>query len=279
MCNKISRQEQSFASLSPEEPSTIIQFTYTTNAQMYGVLKRTTAKCSHISHVYSIGRSSEGRDLLVIEFSGNPGQHELSECGVLVAVVVAALMCSGFRVLEPEVKLIGNMHGNEVLGRQLLIYLAQYLCSEYTLGNERVQALVNTTRIHILASMNPDGYELAAAEVEDRNDPELNTQEGPLLNGWTSVATTLRAFDLNRNFPDLTSVLYRTAAADTTRTDHIPIQTPTVWKATITTTIMEEEEEDEEVEEEKGEEEEVKDEEDEEDEEVVEEEEDREGGG
>ncbi|XP_061685748.1 carboxypeptidase Z isoform X2 [Syngnathoides biaculeatus] len=183
------RQELTRSSLSPEEPSTIIQFTYTTNSQLYGLLKRTAAKCSHISHVYSIGRSTEGRDLLVIEFSDNPGQHEL---------------------LEPEVKLIGNMHGNEVLGRQLLIYLAQYLCSEYTLGNPRVQALINNTRIHILASMNPDGYELAAAE-------------GHLLNGWTNGRTNAQNIDLNRNFPDLTTVFYRNRRSRHFRTDHIPI--------------------------------------------------------
>ncbi|XP_041642152.1 carboxypeptidase Z isoform X2 [Cheilinus undulatus] len=183
------RQEQAMSSLSPEEPSTIIQFTYTSNAQMASLLKRTASKCSHISNVYSIGRSTEGRDLLVIEFTDNPGKHEL---------------------LEPEIKLVGNIHGNEVLGRQLLIYLAQYFCSEYILGNQRIQTIINTTRIHILASMNPDGYELAASE-------------GHLWNGWITGRTNAQNIDLNRNFPDLTSILYRNRRSRHYRTDHIPI--------------------------------------------------------
>lgn len=60
-------------------PPTFINFAHHSYAQMVRVLKRTAARCSHIARTYSIGRSFDGKELLVIEFSGRPGQHELSK--------------------------------------------------------------------------------------------------------------------------------------------------------------------------------------------------------
>ncbi|KAM7366253.1 hypothetical protein PAMP_015707 [Pampus punctatissimus] len=179
----------------PEEPT--MQFSYHSNAKMISILKKTEDQCSDIARTYSIGRSMEGRELLVIEFSNNPGQHEL---------------------LEPEIKYIGNIHGNEVMGRQLLIYLAQYLCSEYLQGNNRIQTLINTTRIHILPSMNPDGYELAVSGLQDGDDEERHRYDS-----WNVGQNNAQNVDLNRNFPDLTSIVYRRRRRKGYRTDHVPI--------------------------------------------------------
>lgn len=183
-----------------EEPATTMKFTYHSYAQMISILKKTEEQCSDIAMTYSIGRSMEGRELLVIEFSNNPGEHQL---------------------LEPEMKYVGNMHGNEALGRQLLIYLAQYLCSEYLQGNERIQTLINTTRIHILPSMNPDGYEVAVTGVQD-NDSD-DEAEGQRYDSWNIGRNNAQNIDLNRNFPDLTSTIYNRRRQKGYRTDHVPI--------------------------------------------------------
>lgn len=85
----------------------------------------------------------------------------------------------------PEMKYIANMHGNEVVGRELLLLLSKYLLENY--GTiDRVTKLLNTTRIHILPSMNPDGYEHST--IGDSNS----------INGRANA----NGVDLNRNFPD-----------------------------------------------------------------------------
>ena len=55
-------------------------------------------------------------------------------------------------------KYVANMHGDETLGRELVIFVAQYLLENYG-SDARVTRLVNTTDIFLMPSLNPDGYE------------------------------------------------------------------------------------------------------------------------
>ena len=52
------------------------------------------------------------------------------------------------------------MHGDETLGRQLVVFLAEYLALNYG-KDERISKLLNTTELHLMPSMNPDGFEKA----------------------------------------------------------------------------------------------------------------------
>ena len=55
-------------------------------------------------------------------------------------------------------KYVENMHGDEVVGREVLLYLIQYLCDHYG-SDDTTTNLVDNTDIYVVPSMNPDGYE------------------------------------------------------------------------------------------------------------------------
>lgn len=143
---------------------TDIVFQHHSNTDLISTMQEYADRYPNITLLYTIGQSVKGKDLVVMEITDNPGIHEPG---------------------EPEFKYVGNMHGNEVTGRETLLYLIQYLCDNYGMDSE-VTNLVDTTRIHIMPTMNPDGYE--------------NAHEGD-QSGVTGRYNA-NGVDLNRNFPD-----------------------------------------------------------------------------
>ncbi|KAJ6998238.1 carboxypeptidase SOL1 [Populus alba x Populus x berolinensis] len=127
---------------------------YMTNSDLEKAVKEFGRRCSNISRIYSIGKSVLGVPLWVIEISDKPGEEEP----------------------EPAFKFIGNVHGDEPVGRELLLRLANWICDHY-MKDSLARLIVENIHLHILPSMNPDGYFL-------RSRGNANN------------------IDLNRDFPD-----------------------------------------------------------------------------
>lgn len=121
-------------------------------------LKTFAAANSDIVSLFSIGKSTDGRELFMVKISDNVDQDEV----------------------EPEVKYIANMHGDEIVGRGMMLMFIRDLVEKYRQGDPSVAPLIDNTEIFIMPSMNPDG-----AESHRRGNRQF--------------------VDLNRDFPDFST--------------------------------------------------------------------------
>ncbi|CAH2107285.1 unnamed protein product [Euphydryas editha] len=156
------------------------------NEELPQVLEEVNKKCPNITRVYTLSETSvRNVPLYVIEFSDNPGFHQ---------------------PYKPEVKYVGNIHGNEVLGRELLLGLANYLCDKYNERDHHIRSLIHNTRIHLLPSMNPDGWQLSM---------DVGHQDY-LIGRYNN-----HSVDLNRNFPDLDAITFEFERQGISHNNHL----------------------------------------------------------
>ncbi|CAF4170825.1 unnamed protein product [Rotaria sp. Silwood2] len=146
------------------EPSD--KFQYHDYESMVKKLKQINQKYPSITSIYTIGKSVENRDLWVIIISDQPLIHEAG---------------------EPEVRYVANIHGDESVGRECLILFIEYLCLNYG-KNDYITKLIDNVRIHIMPTMNPDGFEYEYKQTKHAvGDGRFNAKK----------------IDLNQNFPHI----------------------------------------------------------------------------
>ncbi|MGE5560411.1 MAG: M14 family metallopeptidase [Chloroflexota bacterium] len=114
-----------------------------------------------LAKVYSIGKSGEGRDLLMIEITNQ---------------------ATGEGSTKPGVYMDGNTHAGEVTGSACCLYTAWYLLSNYA-SDERVKGLVDTRVWYILPRITVDGSEVYLTTPEmlrsaPRMYPEPEEKDG-----------------------------------------------------------------------------------------------------
>lgn len=130
---------------------------YPTPEEIEQSLKDVAAQFPKLSSLYSIGKSTKKRDLWVMKLTSDTRSSDL----------------------KPKFKYVANMHGDEIVGRELMVLFIKDLLQNYG-KDQRITQLLDTTEIHVMPSMNPDGAQI-----------------GRRGNG--------NNVDLNRDFPDFTT--------------------------------------------------------------------------
>nr|AAC47413.1 carboxypeptidase E-1 [Aplysia californica]AAC47415.1 carboxypeptidase E-1 [Aplysia californica] len=165
-------------------------FFHHTYEEMVSLMYEVNKACPEVTRIYNLSEPSvEKRNLTVLEITENPGVHVPG---------------------KPEFKYVANMHGNEVVGKEMVLYFLVALCEEYKRGDKLANFIVSQTRVHVLPSMNPDGWQKAYKELQEKGEA-----------GWLTGRANANDVDLNRNFPDLNAQIYENEKKHKGRNNHL----------------------------------------------------------
>jgi len=140
---------------------------YTPNDVIVSKFERLARKFPQTAKLVEVGKSTLGQRIVGLRISDNVQQER--------------------ELLKPMVRFSGNMHGNEPVGREMLVHLASYLLNARPLV-PRVADLLATTDITLIPTINPDGFDRGTEGACSGGDYETGRyNEG--------------SQDLNRDFP------------------------------------------------------------------------------
>jgi hypothetical protein len=131
---------------------------YHTYAQTYSVLDSFARNYPTICHLDTIGFSVQGRAIWAMKVKNSPTVEEY----------------------KPEIRLAGNIHGDEQIGTEVTLYFLRYLLTNYT-SNSAVQNLVNNREMWFLPILNPDGH--VSGVRYNANGVDLNRDYGFMWDG------------------------------------------------------------------------------------------------
>ncbi|NUM59135.1 MAG: DUF2817 domain-containing protein [Bdellovibrionaceae bacterium] len=187
--NYILKTQVRFVNLNQNKQKEAFRGGYATPEQVAQRIQNAIATNPNIAKMFSIGKSVKGRDLWVVKLSKNVS----------------------FDDNRPEFKYIANMHGDEIIGRELMVLLIEDLIANY--GKDSfITDLLDKTQIYILPSMNPDGAQAVtrgnANHVDlNRDFPDFSTSDNQNTIEGRALETQLvmkwqsqRKFLLSANF-------------------------------------------------------------------------------
>merc|ERR1712223_395434 len=154
-----------------------VEFKHHNNTEMAEVLQQIHNRCPDITRLYTLSETSvNGVPLYVLEFTDRPGKHEL---------------------MEPEMKFLAVN-----FSYTLLIICAKPIKQKMRMSKK----LIDSTRIHLMPSMNPDGW-------------KTSTDNGgkDFLIGRTNANNV----DLNRDFPNLDRIAYSNEEEHVAQNNHL----------------------------------------------------------
>ena len=110
--------------------------------QIQSHLGELAAKYPEQARPYEIGRSSGGNAITVLEISNDLRMSHV----------------------KPAIKIIGSVHGNEIVGAEIGMALGDFLLTHNHLDDD-IRRILDRYSIHLLPMLNPDGAVLAKPGV------------------------------------------------------------------------------------------------------------------